>query len=164
MPNLGIATSGGGYRAALFGAGILNALDGRNSTSAGIGTGGLLQTATYLSGLSGGSWLITSLVQANFPLIQDLIFGSSYDGALTGWLTQFGFITPTNDSTQNQKFVVELVSEIKGKLHAGFPVTITDVWARTLARHFMNGTTAANFVDNSSAHGAGVTFSGLADL
>ncbi|EPS99006.1 hypothetical protein FOMPIDRAFT_1017328 [Fomitopsis schrenkii] len=58
-PRLGIATSGGGYRAATFGAGVLNALDGRNSSAVSAGTGGLLQAATYLAGLSGGSWLLT---------------------------------------------------------------------------------------------------------
>jgi lysophospholipase len=164
LPNLGIATSGGGYRAAIFGAGVLNALDGRNSSAVSTGTGGLLQSATYLTGLSGGSWLLTSLIQANFPPFQELIFGSnSYDG-YAGWLPQFGLVSPTNDSTQSQEFIAGLIAEIKGKHDAGFPVTIADLWARVLARHFVNGTSAANFFDNSSTHGAGVTFSGLADL
>ncbi|TDL15105.1 FabD/lysophospholipase-like protein [Rickenella mellea] len=76
FPRLGIASSGGGYRAAIFGAGILNAIDGRNASSRGVGTGGLLQASTYHSGLSGGSWLVGSLSRANFPAIQNLIFGS----------------------------------------------------------------------------------------
>ena len=162
MPNLGIATSGGGYRAALFGAGVLNSLDGRNSSSVQKGTGGLLQAAAYLSGLSGGSWLVTSLYQSNFPTMQELIFGSKAKG-LSGWMTEFGILAPTNDSAQTQGFIAELVSEIKGKHDVGFPVTFGDVWARTLARHFLTGTTQANFFDNSS-HGAGKTFSGIADL
>ena len=162
MPNLGIATSGGGYRAALFGAGVLNSLDGRNSSSVKKGTGGLLQAASYLSGLSGGSWLVTSLYQANFPNMQELIFGSEAKG-LSGWMTEFGILAPTNDSTQTQGFIAELVSEIRGKHDAGFSVTFGDVWARTLARHFLAGTTKTNFFDNSS-HGAGKTFSGMTDL
>ncbi|TDL15109.1 hypothetical protein BD410DRAFT_796692 [Rickenella mellea] len=76
LPRLGIASSGGGYRAAIFSAGILNAIDGRNASSRGVGTGGLLQASTYHSGLSGGSWLVGSLSQANFPPIRNLIFGS----------------------------------------------------------------------------------------
>ena len=163
-PNLGIATSGGGYRAAIFGAGVLNALDGRNSSAVSTGTGGLLQSATYLTGLSGGSWLLTSLMQANFPPFQELIFGSNSNDGYAGWLPQFGFVSPTNDSTQSQEFIAGLMAEIRGKHDAGFPVTIADLWARALARHFVNGTSAANFFDNSSAHGAGITFSGLADL
>ena len=61
-----IATSGGGYRAAMFGAGVMMGLDGRNQTSVSAGTGGLLQAIDHLSGLSGGSWLVTSLAQAKF--------------------------------------------------------------------------------------------------
>ena len=163
-PNLGIATSGGGYRAAIFGAGVLNALDGRNSSAVSTGTGGLLQSATYLSGLSGGSWLLTSLVQANFPPFQELVFGSNSNDGYTGWLAQLGLVNPTNDSTQNQEFIAELIAEMKGKHDAGFPVTIGDLWARALARHFVNGTSVANFFDNSSVHGAGITLSSLANL
>jgi lysophospholipase len=55
LPTFGIATSGGGYRAAIFGAGILNAIDARSEQPSGVS--GLLQASTYLAGLSGGSWL-----------------------------------------------------------------------------------------------------------
>lgn len=50
---IGLAFSGGGYRAAQFGAGVLSALDARNDSARAAGTGGLLQVASYLSGLSG---------------------------------------------------------------------------------------------------------------
>lgn len=52
-PTIGIAISGGGNRAALYGAGVLASLDGRNATAMAMGTGGLLQATTYISGLSG---------------------------------------------------------------------------------------------------------------
>lgn len=52
---VGIAFSGGGFRAAQFAAGVASALDVRNSSAKSAGTGGLLQTASYLSGLSGKS-------------------------------------------------------------------------------------------------------------
>ena len=42
--------------------------------------------------------------------------------------------------------------------------TVNDVWGRALARHFVNGTTAASYFDESGTHGAGITFSGLANL
>jgi len=163
-PNLGIAASGGGYRAAIFGAGVTNALDGRNASAAKIGTGGLLQAATYLSGLSGGAWLINSLVQANFPLIEQVVFGLNSPNAYAGWLTEFGITAPTNNTTQNQQFILELITEVKGKHDAGFDVTIVDLWARALARHFLNGTTLATFLDATTAHGAGITLSGLANM
>ena len=124
----------------------------------------LLQSATYLSALSGSSWLLTSLVQANFPLFQELIFGSNTSSGYAGWLAQFGVVAPTNSSTQNQEYIAGLIEEIKGKHDAGFPVTIADVWARALARHFVNGTSVANFFNDSSTHGAGITLSELANL
>jgi lysophospholipase len=55
LPKIGIAISGGGYRAAQFGAGVLSALDARNESAKAAGTGGLLQVTSYLSGLSGAS-------------------------------------------------------------------------------------------------------------
>jgi len=50
---VGIAFSGGGFRAAQYSAGVTSALDARNSSAKSAGTGGLLQTASYISGLSG---------------------------------------------------------------------------------------------------------------
>jgi lysophospholipase-like protein len=55
FPKIGIAISGGGYRAAQYGAGVLDALDARNESAKAAGTGGLLQVTSYLSALSGAS-------------------------------------------------------------------------------------------------------------
>ncbi|TCD71666.1 Lysophospholipase 1 [Steccherinum ochraceum] len=162
-PQLAIATSGGGHRAAIFGAGVMAALDGRNSTSASVGTGGLLQASSYLAGLSGGSWLVGSLTEANFPIFPELIFGSSSTGS-QGWLAQFDLTEPSSDPQVVEAFIGTLVAEVAGKFLAGFPITINDVWARTLSRHFVSGTTAENFFDPNVTHGAGKTLSGLADV
>lgn len=40
-------------RAALYGAGVVAALDGRNATSVTSGLGGVIQSSTYISALSG---------------------------------------------------------------------------------------------------------------
>lgn len=74
LPIIGIAISGGGYRALMNGAGAIAAFDNRtiNSTSQGH-LGGLLQASTYVSGLSGGSWLVGSLYVNNFTSVQDII-------------------------------------------------------------------------------------------
>jgi lysophospholipase len=56
FPRIGIAISGGGYRAAQYGAGVLSALDARNDSAKAAGTGGFLQVTSYLSGLSGASY------------------------------------------------------------------------------------------------------------
>lgn len=75
LPNFGIAISGGGYRALMNGAGALAAFDDRTDTSTAAGKlGGILQAATYLSGLSGGSWLVGSIYIHNFELPLDTIW------------------------------------------------------------------------------------------
>ena len=87
LPVIGIAISGGGYRALMNGAGALAAFDNRTSNSTAQGQlGGLLQATTYLSGLSGGSWLVGSLYMQNFPPVQDVLTGGSSD---LGSLWQF---------------------------------------------------------------------------
>ena len=74
LPNIAIALSGGGYRACLNGGGALQAFDSReiNSTSAGH-LGGLLQSSTYVAGLSGGAWLVGSIFVNNFTTITGLL-------------------------------------------------------------------------------------------
>jgi lysophospholipase len=162
---LGVAVSGGGYRAAITGGGILNALDARNSTSAQAGTGGLLQGASYISGLSGGSWLISGLTEANFPPIHDFMFGTSSDSSAGessnygGILSQYGYIDASSNPIIAGQYISTVVTETSGKQAAGFPVTFTDVWARSVSRHWVNGTTSSNFFNTDVKHGAGQLWS-----
>ena len=81
LPNIGIAFSGGGYRAMLNGAGALAAFDSRtaNSTDGASQLGGLLQSSTYIAGLSGGGWLVGSIYMNNFTSVQNII-GQNEDG------------------------------------------------------------------------------------
>ncbi|KAF7332298.1 Lysophospholipase [Mycena kentingensis (nom. inval.)] len=160
LPTVGIATSGGGFRAAIFGAGVLNALDGRNTSSVKSGTGGLLQTATHLAGLSGGSWLVTSLTQANFPTIQHLVFGDGQN--FGGWVPEFPLWTPTDDPAQQAEFTQQILDELTVKAQH-FPVSVGDAWARALARHFANGTSGTDFFADTT-HGAGILFSDVLKL
>ncbi|KAF8189184.1 lysophospholipase [Mycena galopus ATCC 62051] len=162
LPTVGVSVSGGGYHAAIFGAGVLNALDVRNASAVKKGTGGLLQATTHLAGLSGGSWLITSLAQANFPTIQHLIFGDGNVDDFGGWLTSFSLFAVSNNTAQQATFAQEVLQEIAVKAEH-FPVSVGDVWGRALARHFMNGTTLATLLANTS-HGAGILFSDLVNL
>ena len=54
QPIVALASSGGGYRALLAGAGVIKALDGRDSNTS---VSGLYQALTYQSGLSGKFYL-----------------------------------------------------------------------------------------------------------
>ena len=88
LPNIGIAASGGGYRALMNGAGALAAFDSRTPNSTNTGQlGGLLQSATYLAGLSGGGWLVGSIITNNFSSVQDLMDSTPDE---SGGLWQFG--------------------------------------------------------------------------
>lgn len=143
LPNIGIAVSGGGYRAMQNGAGVVQAFDNRtpNSTAAGQ-LGGLLQATTYLAGLSGGSWLVGSLYSNNFTSISNIL---SYNGEDSD-LWQFGqsiFEGPSTSSIQlfdSVGYYKELLNAVNNKGDAGFNTTITDYWGRALSYQLINAT------------------------
>lgn len=122
LPNIGIAFSGGGYRALLNGAGIFAAFDERTPGSTTPGhLGGLIQSSTYLSGLSGGSWLVGSIYVNNFTTVTALL------DSHTSGLWEFGqsvLSGPTGDAG----YLNRLRQVVDGKEEAGFPVSITDYW------------------------------------
>lgn len=86
LPTLGLSISGGGYRAFLTGAGIIQAVDGDEDSA--VSTSGLYQGISYISALSGGSWLLSSLADNDFPTVSSLL--------ATQWDTAFsnGFLAP----------------------------------------------------------------------
>jgi hypothetical protein len=80
------------FSGAIFAAGILNTLDGRNHTSARTGIGGLLQTADYIAGLSGSAWLIVSWAESELAPLFELVLGQVGTGGSSrraGWFTQY---------------------------------------------------------------------------
>ena len=129
LPNIGIAVSGGGYRALTNGAGVIKAFDNRteNATSSGQ-LGGLLQAATYVAGLSGGSWLVGSIYVNNFSTIADLQTTDKGD------IWQFGnsiLEGPDGSSIQivdSAEYWDALHDAVSAKQDAGFPIAITDYW------------------------------------
>ncbi|KAE9968722.1 hypothetical protein EG327_010947 [Venturia inaequalis] len=143
IPNIGVAMSGGGYRALLNGAGALAAFDSRtaNSTSKGH-LGGLLQSTTYLSGLSGGSWLVGSMYVNNFTAVQDILSTPAAKSA-TGGFWQFSrnlLEGPQNGVLDTVKYFTELWSGVSSKAAKGFNTTITDYWGRALSYQLINAT------------------------
>lgn len=63
-------------------------MDSRNATN----VGGLLQLADYFSGLSGGSWAVSSFALADLPTTYDLVLGNS--NGLPGWKLQLDILAP----------------------------------------------------------------------
>lgn len=129
LPNIGIAVSGGGYRALMNGAGAIKAFDSRTENSTATGQlGGLLQSATYLAGLSGGGWLVGSIYINNFTTISAL--QTHEDGAV--WQFQNSiFEGPDGDSIQildSATYYKHVYDAVQDKKDAGYETSITDYW------------------------------------
>jgi lysophospholipase len=157
IPNIGIAASGGGYRALLNGAGFVAAADNRTANATNTGQiGGLLQATTYLAGLSGGGWLVTSLYSNNFSSVETL-----RDGSPDSSVWKFGnsiFEGPNSDGIQilsTADYFRTISDEVSGKANAGlgFNTSITDYWGRALSYQMIN----------ASNGGPAYTFSSIAE-
>ena len=143
-PNIGLAFSGGGYRAMLNGAGILKAFDSRTTGSTRPNhMGGLLQSATYIAGLSGGSWMLGSVVVNNFTTVQALQDSTELWDLTNSILAPEGSLKIFDTAD----YYKALHDEVTAKEDAGWPVSLTDYWARALARQFLqnNGAPAVTF-------------------
>lgn len=154
LPNIGIAVSGGGYRALMNGAGHIAAFDSRTPSSTDKGhVGGLLQSSTYLAGLSGGGWLVGSLYTNNFTSVSDIVngrLGSVYDfensifeGPSEG--------LPILGKVDYYRNIQDNVAS-KADTPYGYNTSITDYWGRALSYQLVN----------ASQGGPSYTFSSIA--
>ncbi|KAH7232933.1 lysophospholipase catalytic domain-containing protein [Fusarium tricinctum] len=152
LPRIGVAISGGGYRAMINGAGAIAAFDSRTTDSTGKGhLGGILQATTYLSGLSGGSWLVGSLYMQNFTTVESIISTSS--GFLsTLWQFDDSIIEGPADLSVT-RYYRELYDDVNDKVEAGYNKSITDYWGRSLSYQLVN----------ASDGGPAYTFSSIAN-
>ncbi|RAL08887.1 lysophospholipase family protein [Aspergillus homomorphus CBS 101889] len=137
IPNIAVAASGGGYRALTNGAGGLKAFDSRteNSTNAGQ-LGGLLQSATYVSGLSGGSWLVGSMFVNNFSTISNLQASDRVWGFSKSLLEGPNYDTIQILSTY--EYWKTITDQVDGKSGAGFNTSFSDYWGRALSFQLVN--------------------------
>jgi lysophospholipase len=155
LPNVAIAASGGGYRALMNGAGFLAAADSRttNATAPG-GIGGLLQSATYVAGLSGGGWLVGSIYTNNFSSVETLRDGSPGSSV---WQFQNSILEgPNSDGVQlfsSADYWHNLLDEVATKEDSGFNTSLTDYWGRALSFQLVNATNG----------GPAYTFSSIAE-
>ncbi|KAI9733099.1 MAG: Lysophospholipase 1 [Cirrosporium novae-zelandiae] len=150
LPNIGIAVSGGGWRALMNAAGAVKAFDNQTSNSTSTGQlGGLLQSSTYLSGLSGGGWLVGSLSINNFSSVTDLLDETS------GNVWEFSnsiFQGPSSGIISEASYYTQLYDLVSGKADAGFETSLTDYWGRALSYQLIN----------ASEGGPGYTWSSIA--
>jgi lysophospholipase len=143
---IGLAFSGGGYRAMFTGAGEILGLDDRYENAKSQGLGGLLQSSTYLVGLSGGNWLVGTLVLNNWISVSDILDNNS-----KLWNLQDSLINPAGINLfETVSYYSSIESAILAKYEAGFNTSITDIWGRALSHQFMNDTTGGENVTWSS--------------
>ena len=141
LPNIAMSFSGGGWRALQNGGGALKAFDGRTPDAHESGRlGGLLQSSTYVAGLSGGSWLVGSIYVNNFTSVEAL----QQDDSGSVW--EFGnsiLKGPKESGIQllnTAQYYDDLYNSVTGKEDAGFNISLTDVWARALSYQLINAT------------------------
>lgn len=136
IPRVGIAASGGGYRAMFGGAGMVAAMDNRTEGANEYGLGGLLQGTTYLSALSGGSWMSSTIVFNNWTSVQDILYQMS-DSNNSIWNTAQSPFTPggTNSTITTERYS-NITSAVDEKRAAGFPISLADVWGLAFAYSF----------------------------
>ncbi|KAL3420159.1 lysophospholipase [Phlyctema vagabunda] len=143
LPTVALTTSGGGYRSLLSGAGVIQGLDNRDSS---VSTSGLFQALTYHAGLSGGSWLLSSLAGNNYPTVSYLQENL--------WNEAF------RDSLLDPEFLLaaaayfEVVNDVTDKELAGYDTTLVDPWGRLLSYQLLQGANG----------GVGTTLSSIATL
>lgn len=136
----------------MVGAGTFAALDGRNESAVQAGTGGVWQLASYMTGLSGGSWFVGSLAINSNPPIQELVLGSpTYQGCAlyftrgwpattalmihnacfyrSRWFLEYNLVLPDGFISlgDNQNYYGNIGANVNLKQDAGFNTSITDV-------------------------------------
>ena len=138
VPTVALVSSGGGYRALLTGAGIIQGLDARDSTA---GTAGLYQGLTWHSALSGGGWLLGSIIGSNWPTVSSLRDGR--------WAKAFaaGLFDPNGNPLNYGPITVDILA----KQGAGYKPTLVDAYGRALSYQLLPGFDG----------GAAVTLSGV---
>jgi lysophospholipase len=134
MPTIALTSSGGGFRATLSGAGTVQALDIRDTW---VSTSGLYQAISYHSGLSGGSWLLSSIISTNYATIST-IYNTIWKTSLNN-----GLFNPLGSqlTVYNQ-----INNDLLVKKSAGFKSTIADAWSRLISYAILPG--ANGGVDN----------------
>lgn len=148
--SIGLAFSGGGYRAMLNGAGQLLGLDDRYDESVKSGLGGLLQSSSYISGLSGGSWLVGLMVLNDWISVADIV-----DNNIDIWKLDDSIFNPNGINViKTLLYYKRMGTAISSKDDAGFNTSITDIWGRALSQQFLE----------SNDGGENMTWSGIRDL
>lgn len=146
-PVIALTTSGGGYRSMLTGGGVVKGFDSREADKTGVS--GVYQALTYEAGLSGGSWLLSSIAGNDYPTISK-IQASLWEPALQSSL----LVSEILVSPQASPIYSAVEADIDAKIAAGFEGSVIDPWGRILSYGLLFGTDG----------GVEDTLSGIAEL
>ena len=122
LPAVALATSGGGLRSFLNGAGVIKGFDNRDSN---VGTSEIWQALTYFAGDSGSAWLVASIAGNNYPTVTSLQNGL--------WTNAFEYSLFLPGALEGAPAYASIVADIAAKEAAGYPPTLVDVYARALS-------------------------------
>lgn len=123
-------------------AGIFTALDSRTSEYK---FAGLLQGMDYLTGLSGGNWMVGSSAVNNFATVPSLRANT--------WQLHKDLVTPGGVG-DTLAYLDSIRSQVVQKEDAGFTTTITDYWGLALGRQLVS----------RQKGGVNTTWSGIRDV
>ena len=138
----------------LSGAGVVQAMDGTDSQTS---MSGLYQALTYHAGLSGGSWLLGSLIGNGGDARVSTLQKDLWTGALDAnaiWPTNI-FFAPESPQVR---------TDLEAKQNAGFDPTIPDAWGRFLSYQLIRGADGgaglrmSNVLDIKDFNAAGIPF------
>lgn len=139
--NIGLSFSGGSFKALLTGAGQFAALDSRTKSDKNASAlQGIVDSSTYISALSGGSIMLSSLIYQNWSSVDDIL----QKGEI------WNFTQPPVST--NLSFWTELLGESKQKAKAGYDISLIDLFGIILSRYMF-----ANYAND----GADLTWSGI---
>lgn len=146
---IGLGFSGGGYRAMLAGAGQLSALDNRTTGASEHGLGGLLDLATYISGLSGGLWLVGTLTLTDWNSVEAIISQNEV------WDLENPIYAPAGlDLITGAEYWSSWIQDVDEKCNAGFETSLIDLWGRALLQFLL---------PELNDHGVSKTWSSIAE-
>lgn len=152
-PRIALAFSGGGYRAMINAAGQISGLDNRTDGALDHGLP-ILQSASYVAGLSGGSWFLSTLAFNNWTSVQEIVDNAGKDDAI--WDLDHSIISPGGINIfKTGYYWYDINEDLDDKKEAGFNISLTDPWGRGLSYQFFPGL---------KDKGASMTFSSLRDF
>ncbi|KAL8278873.1 hypothetical protein RQP46_008744 [Phenoliferia psychrophenolica] len=162
-PRISIAVSGGGYSSnvapLLRESLVLGVQDGKLTVAA--------ELADYISGLSGGGWLVGSLMLHDMPTLFDLVLGG---GGQQGWHLELDLVTPDPDylaldeagDNKDGTYLDDITNDWAFKLNTSYPSSFVDIYGRALSYHLFPGTTLDNFyAATGEDHAAGLLWSDI---